>query len=46
MDHHFYLGMAYAATVAAFVAEIIGLRVGRTLARRQIEEERELETQD
>ncbi len=46
MDHTFYLTMSYALTALAIVAEIISLRVGRNTARRAIEQERDLETQD
>ncbi len=45
-DHNFYLWMSYGVTALALLAEIVALRVRRTGALRQIEEERELETQD
>ena len=46
MDHNFYLAMSYGAAVLAFAAEIVALRIGRARARRMINEERDLETQD
>ncbi len=46
MDHTFYLTMSYAATALAIMAEVVALRIRRARARRNIEEERDLETQD
>ena len=46
MDHTYYLSMSYAMTALAIVAEIVALRISRARARRLIEEERDLETQD
>ena len=46
MDHGFYLWMSYGVTAAALLVELIALRVGRSQARRRIEEERDLEAQD
>jgi heme exporter protein CcmD len=46
MDHTFYLGMSYAATAVAIVAELVSLKLARARALRGIDEERDLETQD
>ena len=46
MDHGYYLWMSYGATAVALVAEVVLLRMRRSRALRQVEEERELETQD
>jgi heme exporter protein CcmD len=46
MSHGFYLWMAYGVTMLAIVFEVAALRVRRKRALRQVEEERELETQD
>jgi heme exporter protein CcmD len=45
-DHNFYLWMSYGMTAVALLAEIVALRLRRSGALRQIEEERELEAQD
>jgi heme exporter protein CcmD len=46
MSHEFYVWMSYGMTAVAIAFEIAWLRVRRAQARRQIEEERDLETQD
>ena len=46
MNHGFYLWMSYGATALALAVEIAMLAARRARARRLIEEERELETQD
>jgi heme exporter protein CcmD len=46
MSHGFYLWMAYGVTMLAIVVEVAALRVRRKRALRQVEEERDLETQD
>ena len=46
MTHGFYLAMSYGALAVALVAEIAVMRVRRARALRQIESERDLETQD
>ena len=46
MSHDFYIWMSFGMTAVAIAFEIAGLRVRRARARRQIEEERELEAQD
>jgi heme exporter protein CcmD len=45
-DHNFYLWMAYGMTAVALIVEIAALRWRRARALRQVEEERDLETQD
>ena len=45
-DHTFYVVMSYAMAALAVVAELVALRVGRARARKHVEEERELESQD
>ena len=45
-DHGFYLWMSYGATALALAVEIATLVARRSRARRMIEEERDLETQD
>jgi heme exporter protein CcmD len=45
-DHNFYLWMAYGVTALALIVEIVALRLRRSRALRQVEEERDLETQD
>ena len=46
MSHEFYIWMSYGMTAVAIAFDIAWLRVRRKSARRQIEEERELEAQD
>lgn len=46
MSHGFYLWMSYGATALALCAELVALRMRAARARRTIEEERDLETQD
>ena len=46
MSHEFYLWMSYAMTALAIVGELVTLRTRGARARRTIEEERDLETQD
>jgi heme exporter protein CcmD len=46
MSHEFYIWMSYGMTAVAIAFEIAWLRVRRAQARRRIEEERDLETQD
>ena len=46
MSHDFYIWMSYGATALAIALELALLRVGRARARRLVDEERELETQD
>jgi heme exporter protein CcmD len=46
VSHGFYLWMSYGATALALAVEIAMLAARRARARRLIEEERELETQD
>ena len=46
MSHDFYLWMSYGMTAVALAVEIVALAVRRSRALRQVEEERELETQD
>jgi heme exporter protein CcmD len=46
VNHGFYLWMSYGATALALAVEIAMLAARRARARRLIEEERELETQD
>jgi heme exporter protein CcmD len=45
-DHNFYLWMAYGVTALALIAEIAALRLRRARSLHQVEEERELETQE
>jgi heme exporter protein CcmD len=42
----FYLWWSYGITLAALVAEVVALRIGRSRAMRRVEEERDLEAQD
>ena len=46
MSHEYFLWMSYGATAVAIVVELMLLAAGRRRARRAIEEERDLETQD
>lgn len=46
MSHEYFLWMSYGAAAVAVVVELILLAAGRQRARRAIEEERDLETQD
>jgi hypothetical protein len=46
MSHDHYLSIAYAATFAAIVLELVILRVRRAQALKRVAEERDLETQD
>jgi heme exporter protein CcmD len=46
MDHSFYLAMSYGATLVALAAELVALRLRRARAIRDVNQERELETQD
>ena len=46
MSHEYYLWMSYGAAAFAIAVELVLLAAGRRRARRIIEEERELETQD
>ena len=46
MSHAWFVAMSYGATAAAIVVELVILRMRRAQARKRIEEERDLETQD
>jgi heme exporter protein CcmD len=46
MSHEYFLWMSYGAAAVAIVVELALLAAGRKRARRAIDEERELETQD
>jgi len=46
VSHEFYVWMSYGMTAVAIAFEIAWLRVRRAQARRRIDEERDLETQD
>ena len=46
MSHQYFLWMSYGAAALAVVVELALLAAGCRRARRAIEEERELETQD
>ena len=46
MSHDYYLAMAYAASFAAIVLELVILRVRRAQALKRVAQERDLETQD
>jgi heme exporter protein CcmD len=46
MNHQYYLWMSYGATAIAMALELAMLLARRARAKRMIEEERDLETQD
>ena len=46
MSHDFYIWMSYGATALAMAVELAVLWAGRARAKRLVDEERELETQD
>jgi heme exporter protein CcmD len=46
MSHEYFIWMSYGAAAILIAAELVALRVGRARARRRIEEEKDLETQD
>ena len=46
MSHAWFVAMSYGATAVAIVVELAILRLRRARARKLIEEERDLETQD
>ena len=46
MSHQYFLWMSYGAAFAAIALELAFLALGRIRARKLIDEERELETQD
>jgi heme exporter protein CcmD len=46
VSHEYFVAMAYGVSALAVLAEIIVLRVRAARARREVEEERELEAQD
>jgi heme exporter protein CcmD len=46
MNHDFYIAMSYGALAVAILAELAILRWRRAQALKQVETERDLETQD
>ena len=46
MNHEYFLAMAYGVSALAVLAEIVTRRLQAKRARRQVEEEKDLEAQD